>query len=43
MVETMEMKIARWYKQGLWTPEIVQTAVEKRVLSQEQAEKILGK
>lgn len=36
-------KIERWYKQGLWSVEMVQTAADKGVITQAQADKILGK
>lgn len=34
-------KIKKWYKQGLWTEEMVQSAVEKGILTPEQAADIL--
>ncbi len=36
----MYEKIKRWYKQGLWTAVMVQNAVSKGVLTEEQAENI---
>lgn len=36
-------KVARWYKQGLWTTAMVQKAVEKGGLTAEQASDILRK
>lgn len=39
----MKEKIALWYAQGLWTAEMVQNAVEKGLLMQEEANEILGK
>lgn len=39
----MKDKIAKWYKQGLWTAEMVQEAVEKGVITAEEANDILGK
>lgn len=38
----MKEKIALWYAQGLWTAEMVQNAVEKKLLTQEEADKILA-
>ena len=38
----MKEKIARWYKQGLWTEAMVQSAVEKGVISEEEAAEILA-
>ena len=38
----MKDKIAKWYKQGLWTKEMVQNAVEKEILTSEEATEILG-
>ena len=38
----MKEKIAKWYKQGLWTAEMVQTAADKGVITKEQAAEILG-
>ena len=37
----MYEKIKKWYKQGLWTEEMVQNAVEKGILITEQAAEIL--
>jgi hypothetical protein len=34
-------KIKRWYKQGLWTENMVNNAVSKGVLTEKQAEEIL--
>ena len=34
-------KINKWYKQGLWTKEMVQNAVTKKILTPEQAAEIL--
>lgn len=36
-------KIKRWYEMGLWTADMVLKAVEKGVITPEQAEEILGK
>lgn len=38
----MKEKIAKWHKQGLWNDEMVQNAVEKGVISAEDAAEILG-
>ena len=38
----MYEKIKKWYKQGLWTEEMVLNAVQKGVLTEEQAAEILG-
>lgn len=35
-------KIKKWYTQGLWTTAMVDQAVSKGVLTQEQAEEIKG-
>lgn len=37
----MKEKIAKWYKQGLWTEEMVLTAVKKGVITEEDAAEIL--
>lgn len=34
-------KIKKWYKQGLWTEEMVRSAVDKGILTTEQAAEIL--
>ena len=38
----MKERIAKWYKQGLWTAEMVQNAVEKGILKEEEAAEIIG-
>lgn len=38
----MKDKIAKWYKQGLWSAAMVQDAVEKGVLTADEAAEILG-
>lgn len=38
----MKEKIAKWYNQGLWTTEMVQNAVKKGILSEEDAKDILN-
>lgn len=35
-------KIARWYKQGLWTAAMVDSAAQKGVITQAQAREITG-
>lgn len=35
-------RIQKWYKQGLWTAEMVQNAVAKGVLTPEQYREITG-
>ena len=39
----MKKKIKKWYNQGLWTEEMVQNAVLKNILTQTEANEILGK
>lgn len=36
----MKEKILKWYKQGLWTLIMVQNAVKKNILTQEEADAI---
>lgn len=38
----MKEKIKTWYELGLWTEEMVQQAVEKDILTQSEADEILG-
>lgn len=38
----MKEKIARWYAQGLWTEDMVRTAADKGVITEAEAEEILG-
>lgn len=38
----MKEKIAYWYKLGLWDEAKVRNAVEKGVLTEEEAAKIIG-
>ena len=38
----MKEKIMKWYKFGLWTKGMVQDAVEKNILTQEEAEEIIN-
>jgi hypothetical protein len=37
----MKDRIAKWYKQGLWTAEMVRNAVTKGVLTETEAKEIL--
>lgn len=37
----MYEKIKLWYKQGLWSAEMVQNAVKKGILTQDQADEIV--
>jgi hypothetical protein len=38
----MYEKIKKWYEQGLWTIEMVQNAVTKGVLTENEASEILA-
>ena len=38
----MKEKIARWYAHGLWTAEMVRSAVKKGILSARDYEEISG-
>ena len=38
----MKAKIAKWYKQGLWSKEQVANAVKKGVISEEDYREITG-
>ena len=38
----MKEKIIKWYKQGLWTAEMVNNAVSKGVLTENEANEILN-
>ena len=37
----MYEKIKKWYRQGLWSAEMVQTAAEKGILTADEADSIL--
>lgn len=37
----MKDKIAKWYKQGLWTKEMVRNAVEKGIITEDDYNKIV--
>lgn len=39
----MKEKIAKWYKLGLWSEEMVMTAAQKGVITEDEANEILGK
>lgn len=36
----MQEKIAKWYRQGLWTATMVNTAARKGIITQSQADEI---
>ena len=38
----MKEKIAKWYKQGLWTAEMVANAVKKGILTEDDYGEITG-
>lgn len=38
----MKEKIARWYKQGLWTAEMVKDAVDRGILTEDDYKEIVG-
>ena len=38
----MKEKITKWYKQGLWTKQMVLNAVMKEVLTAEEANNIIN-
>lgn len=38
----MKEKIAKWYKQRLWTASMVQNAVQKGIITQEDYLEIVG-
>lgn len=38
----MKDKISKWYKQGLWTAEMVANAVEKGIITAEDYAEITG-
>jgi hypothetical protein len=38
----MKEKIAKWYKQGLWTAAMVQNAVDKGILTADEAAELLA-
>ena len=39
----MKEKIAKWYKQGLWSDEMVMNAVKKGIITEAEAQEILSK
>ena len=38
----MKNRIEKWYKQGLWTLDMVKNAVEKGVITEEDYKEITG-
>lgn len=38
----MKTKIEKWYRQGLWTAEMVANAVKKRIITAEDYAEITG-
>ena len=38
----MKDKISKWYKQGLWTAEMVANAVDKGILTEDDYIEIVG-
>lgn len=38
----MRDKIAKWYKQGLWTADMVRSALDKGVITEEDYRSITG-
>lgn len=38
----MKERIAKWYKQGLWTKAMVQSAVDKGVITADEYAQIVG-
>lgn len=38
----MKEKIMKWFKMGLWTEKMVENAFEKGVLTEDEANEILG-
>ena len=38
----MKEKILKWFKLGLWTEEMIHNAVSKNVLTEDEANEILG-
>lgn len=39
----MKERIAKWYKQGLWTDAMVRNAADKGVITKDQYKEITGK
>ena len=39
----MKEKILKWYSMGLWTEKMVQDAVNKNILTSDEANEILNK
>lgn len=38
----MKDKIAKWYKRGLWTDAMIENAVKKGVITEEEAAEIMA-
>lgn len=38
----MKDKIVKWYKQGLWTKDMVRKAVEKKIITKKDYKEIVG-
>lgn len=38
----MKERIEKWYKQGLWTVDMVKNAVAKGIITKEQYEELIG-
>lgn len=38
----MKDRVAKWYKQGLWTADMVRNAAKKGVLTEDDVSEILG-
>ena len=38
----MKERIAKWYRQGLWTADMVQNAVTKGIITEEDYAEIVG-
>ncbi len=38
----MKEKISKWYRQGLWTLDMVRNAVEKKKITSKEYEEITG-
>lgn len=39
--ESLKLKIPTWYKQGLWSADMVQKAVDKGILTEDEAKQVL--
>ncbi len=38
----MKEKMAKWYKLGLWTAEMIEMAVKKGIITEAEKQEILG-